>query len=166
MPQATLLEDMRLGTLELALLTDCPRIDARYRTDVLFEDGYVVAMPPDHPLSARDTISLRDLHGQDYVNRLHCEKNAEIEALLGECGASVMTHLVSDQDEFVRRMIKAGLGISIMPEPLAGDGLTARPLADPPIARRVVLASLASRQISGLAEIIRNQIISDVENAA
>ncbi len=164
--QEKLLEQMRQGTLELALLTEAPGIDSRYRTDPVFEDRFVVAMPPDHPLSAKPALSLKDLQGQDYINRLSCEKNAEIESLMAELEVTVMTHLVSDQDEFVRRMIKAGLGISIMPLSLAVEGLVTRPLEDPPVSRRIVLASLVSRQISEVAEMVRHQIINTIEGPA
>lgn len=159
--QAHLMQNLRDGLLELALLADTPLIDSRYETHVLYEEPYRVAFHADHRLGKKDEVALKDLSGEPYIRRSHCERNSHINELMAKLGIEVTTHLESDQDEFVRRMIASGLGLSILPLSVVQETVKSRPLTEPPITRKILLASSATRQLSKLAETVREHIRSE-----
>lgn len=157
--QADLLNELRDGTLELALLSGANDNEARLEKRVLFSEPYVVAMSTDHPLAAKTNVSLNDLDGEGFVQRLHCEKVSDIMEQMAAREISPILRLMTDQDELARRMISAGLGLSILPKSLAEGALTTRPISDAEISRTVYLGWQAGRGLSVIAQEVRESIV-------
>ncbi len=159
--QEDLLSGLRDGMLELAILADSVRIDARYDFTPIYCEPYVAAVPDGHPLAKQSSIALRDLDRQDYVVRSHCERNAEFQSILDKAGIEPKIQLTSDQDAFVRRMVGAGLGMTVLPRTVAGATLQTRPLIEPDFSRTIGLASHASRHLSDIAGELKTIILND-----
>ena len=82
----------------------------------LFQQNLRLAVPETHPFAARDIIPLAELDQQAYIKRINCEFWREFPYLYDS--ANIYPHIVyvADQEEWVIHLIRAGLGISVMPE--------------------------------------------------
>ncbi len=148
--QSSLIENLKTGRVELAIVT-CNNMTGQLDGRALYTEPYVLCAPPDHPLSSRDSIALDELKGAHFVFRSHCEKSASIQDELQNRDIDVQCHLMTDQDDFARLMIRAGLGVSIMPRSLVTPPLVAIRLDDAPIEREIRLAWWKERSVSPIA---------------
>ncbi|MDR6292914.1 MULTISPECIES: LysR family transcriptional regulator [Inquilinus] len=134
------------GHLDLAILaepTDCP---GRLRTLPLYRERFRVAFPPGHRFAALDRVALAEVDGEPYLSRLNCEFIAVFDDMLAERGVAVRERYESPREDWVQGLVMAGLGISFIPERLLMlSGLPSRPLVDPEVTRRIVIATVAGR---------------------
>ena len=72
-PLMELLRALKEGEVEVALLHDPEQDNGDIRAEPIYQERYVVVLPPGHALAARDEIRLKDLSKQSYVDRLSCE---------------------------------------------------------------------------------------------
>ncbi|MEO9970188.1 MAG: LysR family transcriptional regulator [Hyphomonadaceae bacterium] len=158
--QQRLTDELKAGKLELAIVTAHPIRSNLLEGGMLYSEPYVLTVSPDHPLAERRGILLNEIEGEDYVQRTHCEKNAALKEMLEERNISVQLHLGTDQDDFARQMIVAGLGISIMPVSLVKAPLKAIPIEDVEMRRELRLVHRKDRLLSPVAIKVRDAIIS------
>ncbi len=94
----------------------------------LWSEGYVLALPPRHPLRLKPQLALADLEGLPLVARCHCE-NADQTA---DLGFKPQVVAVAATEEWALALVEAGLGVTVLPEGVApADGaIVTRPLAD------------------------------------
>jgi DNA-binding transcriptional LysR family regulator len=116
-------------------------------TTPLYEERYVVALPPGHRLlAARAGLRLDDLAGEPYVDRLACEMR---ERLAGACAARGMELYAAyrtDREDWVQSLVQAGLGFAFMPEhSLTVAEASPRPLVDPALTRTILLVRSGDR---------------------
>lgn len=110
-----LLERLKRGELDAALLA-LPIEDDQLEVKALFEDEFLLAVQPDHPLAKRKTVTPEDLyhHKLLLLEEGHCLR----EQALSVCQ---WTGMEEEQDfratslETLRQMVKAGTGITLMP---------------------------------------------------
>jgi DNA-binding transcriptional LysR family regulator len=104
----------------------------------LWDERYVVALPPAHPLASRRVLRASELTGERLVARCHCENAARF------AGTGKRFHVVAiaATEEWALALVAAGVGIAILPEGVAAgaDGLVIRPLHDRQARRQVGLA--------------------------
>lgn len=159
-PQADLISALREGSLELAIIADFTSKANDFQLSPLLEEDYVVALPPEHPLTSYDAIPLKSLHGVDYVRRAHCELNTHIDNLLDQRGITVNERMATDQDAIARQMIEAGLGISILPRSVSYSVSAIRPLKDYELQRSLNLCHLENRMLSPSATKVKEIILN------
>ena len=82
----------------------------------LFQQSLRLAVCETHPFAQRDTISLAELDGQPYIKRINCEFWREFPHLYESAGVQLHIVYIANQEEWVIHLIRAGLGISVMPE--------------------------------------------------
>ena len=157
--ESLLLSDLRDGVLELAVVTDSPSINGRFNSVSLFEERYVLAGSSEDAIFRKKDVNLSDVDGQEYIYRLHCEKNRHVDDLLHQKNLKVRPIVITDQDELVRRMISSGAGITIMPESMATSPVASRNFADVNIKRDIQVTSVASRQLSPVAAKVRDALV-------
>jgi DNA-binding transcriptional LysR family regulator len=122
---------------------------ARFDADPLYVERFMVAFPPGHKFAALEGIRPADMDGQAYVRRLSCEYRAYIADTLTRNGAKYEISYQSEREDWVQTMIKAGLGVTSMPEFSPElPGLKTRPYVDPEIRRTVSLVSVSGRRHS------------------
>jgi DNA-binding transcriptional LysR family regulator len=141
-----LMDMLSKGDLHLALhgLPEGP--DVRFHALPLFRERFVIAIPPDHPLAAKNVVTCRDTHDHDYVNRANCELLDHARQRLREIGVRWRRVFSSERDDWVQGMIKAGLGIGFFPELSVTDpGLVTRRLVDPEFTRTIMLVTVRGR---------------------
>jgi len=141
-----LLELLSRGDLHLALFGLPEGPDVRFHGLPLFQERFVIAVPPDHPLAEKNVVTCRDTHEHPYVNRANCEYYDFARRQLREQGVRWKQVFSSERDDWVQGMIKAGLGIGFFPELSVTDpGLVTRRLIDPEFVRTIMLVTVRGR---------------------
>jgi DNA-binding transcriptional LysR family regulator len=135
--------DVRLFLVDADAECDA-RIVARNMTDEseafapLWSEGYVLALPPRHPLRLKPQLTLADLDGLPLIGRCNCE-NAD---QTGDLGFKPQIVAVATTEEWALALVEAGVGSTVIPEGVvpADARIATRPLADLGLRREVGVA--------------------------
>ncbi|QYJ03064.1 LysR family transcriptional regulator [Nocardioides panacisoli] len=121
--------------LDVALLRP-PVEELGVRLTTLRRDGLIVLLPDTHPLASRRRLRVEDLRGQDMV--VHASRRSvmhgAVVSLCREAGFEPHVRHEVEETSTLVTFVAAGLGIAVVPEPVAAlgvDGVTHRPLASP-----------------------------------
>ena len=148
-PLMELLRALKEGEVEVALLHDPEQDNGDIRADPIYQERYVVVLPPGHALAARDEIRLKDLSKQSYVDRLSCEMRELVMAKAAMEDVELYARFRSEHEDWVQGMVLAGMGFAFMPEyAVTAKDLIVRPLVDPAVSRTVSIASIRGRKWS------------------
>ncbi|WP_164871845.1 LysR family transcriptional regulator [Solirhodobacter olei] len=141
------------GDIDVGVMTGLQDIVADLNTAELYTERYVVVFPPEHRLGRSNAISLRDLSGEHYVDRLSCEMREMVMAVCEEKGVELYARFRSEREDWVQAMVLAGIGFAFMPEySVTLPGLIQRPLIEPAVERRIVTATVPGRKFSPAVE--------------
>ena len=141
------------GEIDLAVLTATDELRQAFRTTDLYAERYVVVFPPEHRLGRLNAVSLSDLSGEAYVDRLACEMREMVMQVCGETGVELYARFRSEREDWVQAMVGAGIGFAFMPEySVTLPGLLQRPLVEPEVERKVVAATMPGRRHSPAVE--------------
>ena len=133
------------GELDLALLSVECGLEG-YRFEPLYVERYVVIAPPGHRFQQQNAVTLADLAGEAYVDRLACELRERVMAVCGERAIELYATFRSEREDWIQGMVAAGMGFAFMPEySVTQAGLLTRPLVEPEVARTVALAHMPGR---------------------
>jgi len=139
-------DSLENGKLDVAIYTWPQGHNDRFHAQTLYRERFLVAFPPGHRFERMNAVSLKDTHGENYLQRLNCEMIAEFDAALLERGAEVTVCYGSERETWIQTMVCAGLGISFMPETMpALANLPVRPIIEPEILRDVDLVTVRGR---------------------
>ena len=154
---AELSDSLLDGKLDVVIATRTPELAERFRTQDLYKERYVVVFPPDHRLGALNAVSLAELSGEDYVDRLSCEMREMVMEVCQTEGVELYARFRSEREDWVQAMVLAGIGFAFMPEySVSLSGLLQRPLIDPAVEREVVAMTVPGRKHSpGLDSFMR-----------
>jgi DNA-binding transcriptional LysR family regulator len=128
---------LREGAIDLALLRPWgePADQSDLTMATLRAERYVVAVPEGHRLATRTRVRMADLRDEDLVVHSGHGRSAMYGAVVGLCRDAgfepVIRHEVAETSTLVT-FVAAGLGVAIVPEPVAQlvvAGATYRPLA-------------------------------------
>ena len=148
-PLMELLRALKEGEVEVALLHDPEQDNGDIRAEPIYQERYVVVLPPGHALAARDEIRLKDLSKQSYVDRLSCEMRELVMAKAAMEGVELYARFRSEREDWVQGMVLAGMGFAFIPEyAVTAKDLIVRPLVDPAVSRMVSIASMRGRKWS------------------
>ena len=141
---AKLEERLIEGDLEVAIY--CPAAnqkDERLHYMPLFREQFLVVLPAEHPLAAKNGIRPGDLNGVRYLNRINCEFNGYAGALWKEHGLTCETAYRSERDDWILAMVASGLGFGFMPGScVSHPRVVGRPMIDPEFWREVSLVTV------------------------
>jgi DNA-binding transcriptional LysR family regulator len=145
-PAGQLLELLAGGQIDLALYAGPDDPGERFHGLPLFEERFVICIPPSHRLAGQNVVRGLDLHGERYVNRANCEYIDDARDRFRAAGATLRRVFSSERDDWVQGMIKAGLGFGFFPELSVTDpALVTRELVDPEFVRTVQLLTVRGR---------------------
>lgn len=150
--------DDLLGRLEnaevdLAVLNALPRTREGFDVQALYDERYVVVFPPDHRLARLNAVTLRDLSGEPYVDRLSCEMREIVMGVCREHDVTLYARFRSQREDWVQAMVLGRLGFAFMPEcSVTLPGLLQRPLIEPEVTRTISLVSVPGRRFSPATE--------------
>jgi len=155
------LKDGRIDVAILALLPDL----GPYEQRVLFDEQFMVALPPGHPLAAKTQIRPEELAGETLLllEDGHCLRDQALE-VCGTVDAHEPQDFRATSLETLRQMVGAGGGVTLLPE-LSTQGPFAsaknpviRPFAKPQPSRRIVAvwrrSSARRAAIEAVADIV------------
>jgi DNA-binding transcriptional LysR family regulator len=127
---------LRDGSIDLGLLRPLGDLDAHadLAWHVLRRDRYVVALPEGHRLAGRARVRVTDLRDEGLVVHSGRGRSAMHDAVVGLCRRAgfepTIRHEVAETSTLVT-FVAAGLGVAVVPEPVAELGVagaTYRPL--------------------------------------
>jgi DNA-binding transcriptional LysR family regulator len=148
-----LAKQLEEGEIDVAIMSRPEGFDASFDLSHLYEERFVVAFPAGHRFGTAADVSLRQLDGEDYLERLNCEYSNHIEGEMRERNCLVKTVYESEREDWIQNMVAGGFGIAIMPEFSAViPGLQTRPIVSPKFSRDVCTVSIAGRQASQAAK--------------
>lgn len=132
-----LAERLSRGGLDLALTII--RDDRRLVAERLFSEGYALAMPADHSLARRDLIDGAELAGEPMIVRRHCELLSDTSRYFTARGVRPFFPARVTSDDRALRLVRAGLGVTVMPDCFTAPGVVRPRLADFPFTRDIGL---------------------------
>jgi flavin reductase (DIM6/NTAB) family NADH-FMN oxidoreductase RutF/DNA-binding transcriptional LysR family regulator len=155
--QAHLIASLRRNDMEVALLYDFA-LEADLEVTPLADLSPYVLLPEGHPLATQPSVALRDLAPEPLV-LLDVEPSRDyFLSLFQDSGLTPAIAYRTRSLEMVRGLVGHGLGYSILATKPAnnmsydGRALVARPLSDSVKNSRLVLVTLAKRNLSPLAQ--------------
>ncbi|MGE4374065.1 MAG: LysR substrate-binding domain-containing protein [Xanthobacter sp.] len=110
-----LLTRLTQGTLDAAFLA-LPVHDPHLHCEPLFEEPFLVAVPKDHPLANRSSLSLNELGSYNLMllEDGHCLRDQALE-VCHLSGARETSEFRGTSLETLRQMVVAGVGITLLP---------------------------------------------------
>ena len=141
-----MIEKLEKGELEIAILGVPDELPETLHQLPIFEEPFVIVLPPNHRLCARNPIRANELHEELYVSRSNCEVFAAVRRDLTGRGILMRKVFSSTRDDWVQGMIRAGLGLGFFPEfAVTHPDLVVRPLVEPGYSRTIQLATVRGR---------------------
>lgn len=142
----TMIDKLEKGELEIAIVGVPEELPEGLHQLPIFEERFVIVLPPNHRLVAKTPLQASDLDKEPYVGRSNCEVFEPVRAELNGRGVFMRQVFSSPRDDWVQGMIKAGLGLGFFPEFCVTDpDLVVRPLVEPSFSRTIYLATVRGR---------------------
>lgn len=143
---AAIIDRMEKGELEMGLVGVPEELPATLHQLPVFRERFVLLLPPNHRLCAKNPVRVADLNGEPYVGRSNREVFQAVTDDFTSRGIQTRKVFSSPRDDWVQGMIKAGLGFGFFPEFSVTDpDLVVRPLAEPGYSRTIYLATVRGR---------------------
>ena len=110
-----ILRQLREGRLDAGILA-LPVHEAHLHVERLFDEPFVLAVPTDHPLAKRSSISLNQLEDQSLLllEEGHCLREQALE-VCQLAGAAEKGGFRATSLETLRQMVAADVGITLLP---------------------------------------------------
>lgn len=144
---------VREGRADFALTAEGPNL-TEFDTRPLVTDDFYLVCRRDHPLASRRKVSLRDLAGCPII---HLARSTSVRQHL-EPALRDIPHLTSglevEQLPTAAALIASGLGVSVVPALTLSyfRGLAAVRVAEPALARRILIVQRKGRGLSAAAQ--------------
>ena len=141
-----MIEMLEKGELEVAIVGVPEELPDNLHQLPIFEEKFVIVLPPNHRLVASNPIRGAELDKEPYVCRSNCEVFEPVRKELESRDVFLRQVFSSPRDDWVQGMIKAGLGLGFFPEFCVTDpDLVVRPLVDPSFSRTIYLTTVRGR---------------------
>jgi DNA-binding transcriptional LysR family regulator len=127
------------GRIDLAL-TILRGGSERPHQEPLYSERYRLIMSRRHRLAAEKTVQAADLSGEAMILRRHCEALSETSRFFTEHNVRPLFAFQSVNDDRALAMVRAGLGVTVMPEGYEDRGIAGPALAGFKLKRQIGLA--------------------------
>jgi len=149
-PTRSLLDSLRSGKVDAGILA-LPLEAAGFETFELWEEPFLLAVHPSHPLAARETISVDALDGMDLLllDEGHCLREQALE-VCRTSGARERDGFRATSLESLRHMVRSGIGATLLPASAArpDEGIALLRFELPPF-RKIALCWRAGHPRAG-----------------
>ena len=144
---ASMLEEaLTKGDLDVAIYCKPDEHAEHLHYVPLFDERFVIAVSPAHPLARLNAITFKNLDGHRYLNRAKCEYLDFIRSIREQQGVEIKLPYRSDRDDWIQAMTLAGVGFTVIPEfAITMPGLVMRPLVDPEVVRTINVVTVRGR---------------------
>ena len=136
------LKDHKLDLL-FTVLGDTP--SAGCLEALLLEERYMLFVSNRSSMATRKSVELSALEGQPFIVRTACETFASTTNLLKERGISTRMVCRTNQDDRALELVRAEVGLALMPELFEAHDVVRIEVSDFPVRRKVGLRWLATR---------------------
>jgi len=144
-----LADSLLAGDLDMAIMARPGGFDDRLRAEPLYEERFVLACAAGHRLVQRNRLTMRDLDGEIYLQRINCEFRDVLREASEGAGARVLRAFRSEREDWIQTMVAAGMGVCFLPEFSATHpGVVTLPVVEPEVRRTVSLVTVAGRRWS------------------
>lgn len=155
-----LVKMLREGEIDVALLALPIDVDSLDSIE-LFQDDFLLALPPSHHLAKRKYITHQDLQSESLLllEEGHCLREQALD-VCSLIGTSESQDFRATSLETLRQMVASGVGITLIPESAKkeNDGIVYLPFKSQPLSRRIALVfrktSPKLKLCHGIAEMI------------
>ena len=156
-----LLQRLARGQIDLALTIVRPESE-RFTSEPLFTEGYGVALHSSHPLAKRATLRAEELTDNPMIVRRHCEALSETSRHFTERGVRPFFAFRGTNDDQILALVRAGLGLTVMPMSYAANGVSRPTLSGFALQRTIGLlyaphAEHTKLQTSPLLTVLRSR---------
>jgi DNA-binding transcriptional LysR family regulator len=150
------------GAVDLELTTLRPHADdIRWRP--LISEPLLLALPPDHPDPAGESIALSAVSDDPFIATRHTiALRSALEQLCRRAGFEPRVVFEADDLATVAGFVRAGLGVAVLPAPrdrVRDDPVRYRPIADRTAVRQIGIAWSRERRMLPAAERFRRHVI-------
>lgn len=159
-----LLSRLQRRRVDLALTILRPG-EARFPAEPLLEEGYALALPEWHRLAHVEAIESEDLAEEVMIVRRHCEVLGETSRHFTDRGVRPRFSFRTTNDDKAAAMVRAGLGITVMPDSYLEPGLARPRLAGFDFRREIgvlhadgALMEAASPVVEVIREVVRQEM--------
>lgn len=138
--EAELLKQLGSGLLDLVISAPAHIPVAPYQSTLLYEERYVVAFSPSHRFNQLQKVDLKAIQSEPYLDRLNCELREDLKCICQNEEINLYAAYRSNSEEWILQMVKAGIGVALMPEytlPKQATDISYRYLSEPEISRQV-----------------------------
>lgn len=138
--EAELLKQLGSGLLDLVISAPAHIPVAPYQSTLLYEERYVVAFSPSHRFNQLQKVDLKAMQSEPYLDRLNCELREDLKCICQKEEINLYAAYRSNSEEWILQMVKAGIGVALMPEytlPKQATDISYRYLSEPEISRQV-----------------------------
>ena len=131
----------------------------------LIEEAFVLACPSSHPLANRKTVTWKDISQYSYIALAQGSGNRFlIDQALAQSQERPRWYCEVNHVPALVSLVAAGLGIGVVPRmalpPDNHEGLTAIPLIEPKVTRKLGLISRRGRQLPAAAQLLYDMFIA------
>ncbi|WNQ13987.1 LysR family transcriptional regulator [Paenibacillus aurantius] len=120
--ETIIVNKVREGEIDLGLILESKPSDSTLQWIAIKEEPLVLLANPDHPLSVFDEIDLNHLSGVEWIMpEDSCNYRIMLEKVLREKGISYRIGLELGNPEAIKRCVRAGSGISLLPKMAAAE---------------------------------------------
>lgn len=164
-----LAERLRFGELDV-IVVSLPFSEPGVVTQAVYDEPFVVAIPPEHPWRETDSLPPERLAEGELLmlGQGHCFRDQVLQ-MCPDCNRSaaiggLQRTLEGSSLETIRHMVASGLGVTVLPcssaqNDMEGGRLVYRPLREPVPMRRVALAWRKSFPRPEAVEALRQTIL-------
>ncbi|MCP3734961.1 LysR family transcriptional regulator [Sphingomonas sp. RP10(2022)] len=149
-----LAEQLGRGRIDVAL-TILRADDDRLPRERLFTEGYALAVSTDHPLASRGVIAASELADNPMIVRRSCELLAETSRFFTARGVRPSFLARTHDETRALDYVRAGLGVTVMPDGYRAPGIARPRLADFEFTRDIGLIYAAHADRHGEQPILR-----------
>jgi DNA-binding transcriptional LysR family regulator len=158
------LDGLAAGELDLAVVSSAGPLDAPegVACEPLMDDPHVVALPRDHPLAERDTLSLADLREETWIEGTASECTNALLAAAERAGFEPRIAFEAAQWLGKQGLVAAGVGVTLIPSVALAtvrDDIVLRSLGPDAPMRRIWLArqdgGYTAPAVAPMSEILR-----------
>jgi len=134
------------GEIDIAL-SSVEHQDERIRATPLYREFFYVIFPPGHRFAKMNAVPLRELEGEDYVQRVHCEFPQNLQRLgVKRPFDFVNLTYIGEREEWIQSLVRSGMGCAILTEHIyLMPGIEMRRLVEPEVHRQISVATVAGR---------------------
>ncbi|SFC25105.1 LysR family transcriptional regulator, transcription activator of glutamate synthase operon [Bacillus sp. OV322] len=150
---SSLIESVKNGDINLALLGPVPPEDEEINTRILFTENLSALVPINHPLAEKKSLALSELRNDDFVlfPAGYVLRRIAVEACR-QAGFKPKTASEGADMDAIKGLVSAGMGVSILPDGTFYDStprFTAKiPIEAPRVRRTVGIITPKTRELA------------------